>query len=254
MNKKGLAPLGLAIDIDETLAATIDHWLGLVRERFQDLLDVSICDLSNNELIKRFGFAQNIPGWAGTPVVEQWIEEACYDKNIISETPPIEYANDTLQGLVASGLIEVKAYLTMRPTEVDHATADWLQQHNFPHAPLLSKPESIAIQDRYLWKAQTLSNMFPSIGGIIDDHPTVVRMLPKSYPGTYFLFGHEDRKVEELGRADIEVVPCPDWKAVEKALTVNLHRYQKKLELGDGLNLKSRTVENQRDILPGLEP
>jgi len=192
---------GLALDIDETLSFTLQHWFSVMREKFGNPENLEVIDI-----IKKYRYAQYVPYWQ-TPEAKEWMNEARLSNKLQVELPLIENANSLVQKV--NEIKPIVIYLTTRPEAVTEGTIKWLRKHNFPKAPIVARPENVTHEDGLSWKAKILESLYPEIEGIVDDHPGLLEKLPDSYKGTIYLYDNIESK-----RKDIKVIPCPTWEDV----------------------------------------
>ena len=188
---------GLALDIDETLSATNVYWFTKLQELFGNPES-----LTPKEMAMKYHYTQNVPYWQ-TPQALAWMKEQCnsdeLQKNLSVIDGAVEYVSRVNE------IIPIVAYITARPTIVVPGTEYWLKVNNFPKAPVIAKPLDIT-EHFTSWKAEVLQSLYPSVLGIVDDHPGMVDQLPTDYHGTIFLITHQDHP-----RTDITVVCGMDW-------------------------------------------
>jgi hypothetical protein len=197
-----LTKQGLAVDIDETLSWTIGFWVAEMQKRFGNPENLTI-----TEMIEKYRYVQNVPYWQ-TEDVYQWTHEQIHSNDLQIELPLIEGANDSLREI--EKIVPIATYITIRPEVTRSGTQRWLDKHNFPRAPLISKPTEIPHEAGSKWKAATLARLYPQISGLIDDNAAILDFLPADYPGTIFLYDHHTTA------SKLNVIPCKTWPEVIK--------------------------------------
>lgn len=200
---------GIAIDIDETLAATNRFWIAALMERF-----VNPDNLTHDEIVTRYRYTQKVPFWQ-TPEALSWMEEARISDALQEAIPLIENSNHVVEKL--QQVTSIAGYLTARPECVRSGTKKWLAKHGFPEAPLVMRPDHLSTESASTWKGQFLASLYPRVWGIIDDNPSILAQLPKGYKGTIFLYDHP----EELDSHGIHVVHVRTWDDVLPAVSAH---------------------------------
>lgn len=198
--------IGLALDIDETLALTSTYWTELLMEKFSNPENLTAA-----EIISKYRYTQNVPYWQ-TEEAFRWMEEARESDLLQEQLPLIINANHSVKKI--NEIVPIVAYVTIRPSSVNLGTRNWLRKHDFPEAPIIHKPDTIDHAEGNKWKAKLLYKAYPQILGIIDDNPSVPQHLPEKYPGVVFLYDNDDHP-----RKDIHVIPCKEWSDVYTAVT-----------------------------------
>eukprot|EP00667_Euglena_gracilis_P022326 EG_transcript_24797 len=82
---------GLALDIDETLAWTVGHWLARMQTLFGNPEG-----LSPEAMAEKYHLAQYVPYWQGRPEVEEWMNAQRTSNAMQEELPLIEGAVATV--------------------------------------------------------------------------------------------------------------------------------------------------------------
>lgn len=199
---------GLAVDIDETLSWTIGYWVKQMQEKFGNPENLSI-----KEIIEKYRYAQNVPYWQSDEVLE-WIDEKIHSNECQEELPLIEGANVYLNKI--KRIVNISAYITIRPEAVLAGTQKWLDKHDFPQAPIICKPGDIERENGNKWKAGVLEKLYPNVLGIIDDNAKLLEYFKEDYKGIIFLYDHtaDDSK--------FNVVPCKHWLNVYEQVKKHL--------------------------------
>jgi len=199
-----LTKQGLAVDLDDTLSDTMNHWVKQMQQKFGNPENLSV-----KELAKKYKYVQNVPYWQTDSAIE-WANEQIHSSNLHAELPLIEGAKDYL--IQINKIIPISIYLTARPECTRAGTQTWLNKHGFPKTQLICRPTEINHEDGSQWKAETLAKLYPQVLGIIDDNATLLNFLPKDYKGTIFLYDNDSHN------STLNVVPCPTWKDVLDAV------------------------------------
>ncbi|MGE5425725.1 MAG: 5' nucleotidase, NT5C type [Bacillota bacterium] len=191
---------GLAVDIDETLSATITHWVEQMQNKFGNPEG-----LTSKEVVEKYRYAQNVPYWQHDEALK-WVDEQIHSNESQEALPLIEGSDLYLNRI--NKIIPVAAYITVRPRRVVEGTKNWLDKHGFPSAPIICRPEEVSHSSGNEWKAKVLEGLYPQIVGIIDDNAKLLQCLSRDYPGKVFLYDHKDN----LGYPF--AVACKEWEEV----------------------------------------
>jgi predicted AAA+ superfamily ATPase len=170
-------------------------------------------NLTLEEIIEKYKHSDKVPYWQGKEC-DLLIDKILTDEKIQKDLPLIKNANSLVNKV--DKIIPVVSYITIRPRAIFEITKQWLNKNNFPKAPVILKPRNIDRKIGTKWKAKVLEYLYPEVVGIVDDNPSLVKNLSKSYKGTVFLYDHS-----ETERKDIKVVPCKDWNQVLKMVKKN---------------------------------
>ena len=192
---------GLALDIDETLSHTLLYWTEILQKNFGNPEN-----LSPRKLQAKYGYAQNVPYWQSKKA-QEWMENARTSNSFHETLPLIDRSNEYVEKI--NQIIPIIVYITTRPEKVSIGTKNWLKKYNFPNVAVIHKPNNVPTQEGYKWKAKVLKKLYPQVIGIIDDHPNVVKNLPKSYKGVIFLYDND-----KSPRKDLNIIPCKTWEDV----------------------------------------
>ena len=192
---------GLALDIDETISYTVLHWFEELIKHFGNPEN-----LSAKELIAKYRYGQNVPYWQSKEALN-WMENFRRTSKVHENVPLIENSNHFVIEL--NKIVPVVLYLTTRPKAVERGTRKWLNTHKFPNLDVIFKPNKIPTERGNEWKAKVLEGLYPEIVGIIDDNPSLVQNLSRSYKGTVFLYDNN-----ESPRKDLNIIPCKTWEDV----------------------------------------
>ncbi len=191
---------GLVVDLDETIAWAIHYMAGELAKLFGNPLKLSVDQLRERII------AHDIPFW-DLEEVRKWGMHALESPEITEEYPIIEGSDKAIERI--GHVIPVVGYLTLRQTSVRDATKRWLKKHGFPDEPVITRPNSLKLEEGMKWKAETLAYLYPQVIGSIDDTLDIFSHLPSSYKGTIFLYGQTD-----YPESDLNVIPCKTWDDV----------------------------------------
>lgn len=203
-NNKSQNVPGLAVDIDDTLADTFWYFINKLQERFGNPEGLSIDDI-----VRNYRIMPAVPYWQ-TPEIIAWLEGQSLLNEVQEEIPVIDNAAEVLREIHT--VAPVRMYITSRPRTVIKGTRRWLQKNGFPEAKIVMRPESKRKVDGNAWKADIIQRGFPSVAGLVDDNPEVLKALGKDYPGTIFIFGQHHNNYD--GRVRV----CPDWDSVRRTV------------------------------------
>ena len=192
---------GLALDIDETLSYTLGYWIGEMQTLFGNPENLTV-----EEMIKKYRYAEKVPYWQ-TEEAFSWMLDQIESNELQTQLPLIEDAKEIVHEV--DKIIPITAYITLRPTSVLEGTKVWLKKHNFPDAPVITRPDYIKHENGTAWKAHLLEYLYPQVMGIIDDNPSLVENLSSDYEGTVFMYD-----TSEKTRDDLDLYACANWKAV----------------------------------------
>lgn len=193
--------IGLALDIDETLSDTSHGW---AEKFFQDIGNPE--NLSPQDFSKKYRTIESAP-YFQNQVSKDLIESLAISPSAYLNLKIIEDSNHIVDQI--NKIIPIVAYITVRPSCVADATNQWIKKHGFPKAPIITRPEGIALKDGSTWKARVLEYLHPQVMGIIDDSPSLVDNLNSNYQGKVFLYRNT-----QVARKDINVIACPSWASV----------------------------------------
>ncbi|MBP9759686.1 hypothetical protein KBD45_08395 [Candidatus Dojkabacteria bacterium] len=196
---------GLALDIDETLALTVQHWV----EQMQILFG-NPENLSSKEIIDKYRYVNDIPYWQGEEV-SRWIVSQIESNEVQKILQPTLYATAIVNKIHIS--LPIVAYISTRIQSTLSGTLEWLNAYNFPTAEIILRPNTDEYRNWNIWKAEIIEYLYPQVIGIVDDNPNLVNCMSSNYKGTIYLFNFENTI-----REDIEVIPCKDWIDVGKKI------------------------------------
>lgn len=202
---------GLALDIDETLSFTIGYMVEKLMEGLGNPENLTV-----EEIIKKYKHTDKIPYWQGEKA-DVILESIRNSNEVQGNLPLINNSGDTVNKI--NKIVQIVAYITVRPKVIYEGTKRWLQKNSFPEANLVTKPDKILRKGGNEWKAKVLEYLYPEVLGIVDDNPDLAKYLSKNYKGTVFLYNNT-----EILNKDIRVISCKDWKTV----LLNVEKFQLK--------------------------
>lgn len=176
----------LALDIDQTLSYTWIYW-------FEKLLSLywNPENLTANEMSDKYTFYENVPYWSINPDIIKKMYEFRDSNEHQLEIPIIEWTN-LHYSRIHREIISILSYITVRPDSVSDWTSTWINSNGFPVAEVIHIPRELEFMLWNLWKACVLDVLYPNIVWIVDDNPSLIKMLPSSYKGEIFLFNKEE--------------------------------------------------------------
>ncbi len=203
LKQKGIQ--GIALDIDETIAATFRNWVEhLLEDHNEEKLTVE-------EMVKKYRYFRDVPYWQKGPALYKVIEMIGHDK-FQEDIPLLEDASLIVNQI--HKIIPVVAYITARPRKVQGGTVNWLNKYKFPRGELFFRPDDRT--DGHRWKGQVLDILYPQVVGIIDDDPKLVKNMVKDYQGTVFVFNLPEFNTSGY---PFKIIPCGKWDHVLETIT-----------------------------------
>ena len=193
---------GLALDIDDTLSHTDNHWYDEMLTKFGNPENIT-----RKEVLARYGAFENVPYWQGEEAMAA-IDRFMHSNEFQETIPLIEDANHMVARV--NEIVPVVAYITARPVSVQEGTRKWLLRHGFPAAPIIFRPLDTEHARKNVWKAEVLDALYPEVAGIIDDHPKLADQLSaREYPGKLYLYDNGDNE-----KSYANVTSCGSWEDV----------------------------------------
>lgn len=201
---------GLALDIDDTLAQSHEHWFGGMHKFHAP------SGMTKEDVMRRYRTIKDVREWQ-TEKAFKHLEYLLYSDEFHRDIRLIAGADKAVKKL--HKIVPVVAYVTARPQSVIAGTRSWLARHVFPEAELIVRIEKKDIKKdephRHKWKAVVLKDLYPEVLGIVDDKANLARELQVlGYKGTLFLYGKECEEIE----GSSNVILCPTWLDVLKAV------------------------------------
>lgn len=178
LRSKGIK--GLAIDIDDVLCYTDNHWVDEM-SKFANPEN-----LTREEILKKYKNFDNVPYW-NTPEAMAVVDKLMHSNEFQETVPLIENADQAIHAI--NKIVPVVAYITARPLSVYEGTRSWLTKHGFLSAPIVFRDLDTKHEHRNMWKAELLKDLYPEVLGIIDDHPELGEQLRSlGYEGRHYLY------------------------------------------------------------------
>jgi 5'(3')-deoxyribonucleotidase len=193
----------LAIDIDDTLADTKNHFVHLLNAKFgnpEKLSDVAV--------IQKYNIVPNMFFWQ-TPEIAEWLKEQAYSNSAQQKVSVMPGAINAIKEIAKK--VDV-IYMSARPIEVFEGTKNWLKFNGFPEGEIILHT-TYDNQNGNAWKARILEQKYPQCLGIIDDNAEIISHFERLYKGVVFLYG----ATSIAHKTDILVYPCPTWDDVLEA-------------------------------------
>lgn len=169
--------MGLAIDIDDTLADTATTCFQVIYQKYGHLSGVSLPDL-----VRFYHQPGNVPAWQ-TSQIQESIRQTMEDPDWLRQLPQIVGAQATLNRLSTS--IPVSLYISSRLTHHQHLTETWLQAQGFPVAPVKLRTSDMIRPD---WKMAFLAATYPRTYGLIDNELGFLPVQQHNYQGRLLWF------------------------------------------------------------------
>ncbi len=192
----------IVCDIDNTLSDTAPYWLDALIKEFG-----KPDKISRKEIIREYPYFQNVPWWQSEKALKR-MDELIYDENLQKNFPLIDGVEKYLPKVL--GIVNLKAYMTVRSIELKEITKYWLNKNKLPDVELITRTPDIIPTTGCIWKAGLLKAHYPSIDGIIEDSKGIIEPLEyHNYKGHLFLFSHEEKP-----KTDLNVHVCETWKDV----------------------------------------
>lgn len=192
---------GLVIDIDDTICDTSRTCMRLMA---QELGTTSAFD--TDTFLEKYKFPQFVPDWQNQ-TGEKWLIGHLENPEFLTTLPPIEIAQKFLQKLAAT--FSITLYLTSRDQRMQKATENWLHQHNFPLAPVVTRPPHVTSID---WKVTFLAQYYPQTLALIDNE--VYAPAKHSYQGAVI----ELQPYAERRNPDHRIISIQTWEDLESWL------------------------------------
>ena len=183
---------GIALDIDDTLSFTDNHWIEQMLEKGGNPEN-----LTRDELLTKYGSFHGVPYWR-EPYALAVMRGFFHSAEFHDAIPLIDGADECVRRLAR--IVPIAAYITARPPTVHEATRVWLKRHSFPEAPIVCRPESTYLHARNAWKAGVLHGLYPEVTGIVDDHPELQPQLAAlGYQGKAYTYANGQTRYDYGG-------------------------------------------------------
>lgn len=200
--------LGIALDIDDTIADTSRYCIGLLHKKWGH------AGLQSHELLQKYGYAHLIPEWQ-LPQNQAEINSMMHDQDLYSHYEPLPGVLEKLSELTQ--LVPVSCYITSRFHWLQATTQKWLNDYNFPRAPLICRPEHITAPD---WKVRYLVENDYQILGLIDNELYV----PLDVKFDFKLW--ELIQYVKISPPHPALIECKNWDQVIQEITKTLNHSQ----------------------------
>ncbi|MBI3985034.1 MAG: hypothetical protein HY344_03810 [Candidatus Levybacteria bacterium] len=192
---------GLALDIDDTLSFTALYWVENLTKKFGNP-----DNLTASEIINKYKILQRYPHFKNAQA-QAWMKKARSTSRVQEFLPLIENSNHIVNKI--NKIVPIVCYLTIRPERAIEGTRKWLEKHNFPKAPIITRPRYVHYSKGSLWKVKVLKYLFPYVSGIVDDSYSLIANMPNDYKGTVFLYYYHQDMAKKPNH-----IYCKDWKDV----------------------------------------
>lgn len=211
---------GILCDIDGVLTDLVRMWMDRAFEKFGNPEG-----LSSQEFIHKYGSFANADYFSKNPAFGPWVIRIRFDPVAHAGVPMIPGADIALGRINGMGSWpnqRILGYLTARPESLYDITKIWLAQHNFPPAPIVMPPDSIAFNDTFDWKADVVVRTHRTVIGIIDDNPGIIRAIERigPYGGIVWLFG--DTSDKAIPPVNVQFVRYPSHRQVKECVLERL--------------------------------
>lgn len=166
----------LAIDIDDTLADTARSVMAVLCQKTESKQPVE-------RLLAEYRQPGSVTSWQ-TEELQSLIHSLISSESFLASLPVIDDALESVRQL--AGTIPIGCYITSRPDAVRTVTQEWLDQHSFPPAPLITRSTT---EHRPNWKIHTLIERYPATHHVllIDDSVEAFLDTPSEFNGTKVL-------------------------------------------------------------------
>ncbi|HNQ31303.1 MAG TPA: hypothetical protein PKG71_02585 [Candidatus Woesebacteria bacterium] len=194
---------GLALDIDDTLADTLELWIPML------LHDIGgPRHLTPREILKKYTHTRNVPEWQ-TKKAKEYITKLIHDNDLQVRMLPTNGSVEAINQITR--IIPINAYITVRPESVMDGTSRWLKMYGFPEAPLIYRPSEVEHKNGTAWKSDLLTREQRLIKGIVDNDLQLPLSLSRTYKGSVFLYDAEKLPQHIVAP---NVYACADWSSV----------------------------------------
>lgn len=191
---------GAGFDLDETLSETNESWYGTLVRRFGNPEG-----LTSGQIIFKYRYYQRY--W-NTPEAHAVMNAMAASDELTLSLRPVSGALEVVRRVFHK--TKQQCYITARPHSVAQSSLQWLKMHDFPSAPLITRPPEIPLHEGSRWKAEVLRQLFPHIRHFFDDSLVLLDHLDPEYKGRmYFL------KAQTVNHPTIDVRACPTWREAD---------------------------------------
>lgn len=191
---------GIALDIDDTLAETALTCIQFAKKEFGIPQE-----LSAEKITQLYDQPGNVPEWQ-TASIQGWIARLLHTTQFLETIPPVAGAVETISSLHTQ--FPVAVYITSRTTPLKDVTVQWLLDHGFPKAPVITRDKSQKDVD---WKIQLLAKEYPGTAAFIDnDKESFAQPSAHAFTGTLLWFDRYQRGTPP----NTAVIPFHTWKEV----------------------------------------
>jgi hypothetical protein len=149
---------GVILDIDDTIADTSITLARLMWEKYPLPHYPSV-----DEALDQWGMPELVPQWQ-QPDIQHEMYTLLNDKQFMLDLPLITSAKRAIDQMTQK--MQVAAYLTSRLKDLQQVSERWLQLHDLPRAPVISRHHRTVAID---WKLQYLQVFFADSKAYIDN-------------------------------------------------------------------------------------
>ena len=188
----------LAWDVDCTLADTRGYFFRTINREVGNRRN-----LTTAQLMALYHYTEDVDFWNDQARAQRLMAEMRFQDDHQLALEPYENTPQLVQSIDA--IIKTAAYITARPSYQADVTSRWLKQHQFPPALVLARNNGTDHAGGNRWKAHILMDLYPTVVGIVDDHPQLATILHEmGYQGTVFVIGQDSHP-----HANGRILPCP---------------------------------------------
>lgn len=191
---------GLALDIDDTIADTSRACIRHMLEKFGQH------PLTIEEIRTRYGYPSLVPEWQ-LPQYQSTLQSLYQSTRLYQHVQPLPGAIAHTHQLAT--IAPIQCYITSRMTHLHDLTAEWLERHDFPAAPLICRPPEIQEPD---WKIRFLVHEKYHLVGIVDNELYV----PSDVDFHFRLFELVEHQKISPAHPALEI--CDSWQTVIEKL------------------------------------
>lgn len=204
---------GIALDIDDTLSYSDNHWALQMGKKLQ-LFKPHEQEAYLSDFRKRAKSAKGITEW-NSAYAQKTLQDFIHSHKFHQDIPLIENANHMVNKI--NEIVPIVAYITARPNSVIKTTQKWLSKHDFVPAPVITRLNNQPHKVRNIWKAKVLTKLYPYVTGIIDDQPKLkLELKSLKYQGQMFLYDNGQNHQEYKNHVHYKT-----WTQLLKAIKQN---------------------------------